>query len=163
MILVSLGTQEFSFNRLLEEIDSLIEKKVIVEEVVAQIGYSTYVPKHFRSEKFIDFQTFDELLNRCNILITHGGTGTIVGALKKKNAKIIAVPRLKKHNEHVDDHQTEIINHFSDSQMIVGIQDVSQLEEAIKRINEFKPKEFVSGNDKIVGLINHFIESNVVK
>ena len=38
MIFVMLGTQNNSFHRLLEEIDKLIEKKVIKEKVVAQIG-----------------------------------------------------------------------------------------------------------------------------
>ena len=42
MILVLLGTQNNSFRRLLEEIDKLIEKKIIKEEVIVQSGYTKY-------------------------------------------------------------------------------------------------------------------------
>jgi UDP-N-acetylglucosamine transferase subunit ALG13 len=160
LIFVSLGTQDFSFNRLLQEMDSLIEKKVINEEVFAQIGYSTYVPKHFHYEKFINFKQFDLLLDRCNVLITHGGTGTIIGALRR-GKKIIAVPRLKKYNEHVDDHQTEIINLFSEKHLILGVNDVQEMEDTLNQIDLFVPETFVSGNEKIMGLIHDFIENKM--
>ena len=42
MILVLLGTQNNSFVRLLEEIDKLIEEKIIKEEVIVQNGYTKY-------------------------------------------------------------------------------------------------------------------------
>ena len=42
MILVLLGTQNNSFHRLLEEIDKLIEKRIIKEEVIVQSGYTKY-------------------------------------------------------------------------------------------------------------------------
>ena len=47
MIFITLGSQKFQFNRLLKEIDRLIETGVIKDEVFAQIGYSDYQPKHF--------------------------------------------------------------------------------------------------------------------
>ena len=46
MIFVTLGSQKFQFNRLLIEIDRLIEEKYITDKVFAQIGYSDYKPKH---------------------------------------------------------------------------------------------------------------------
>ena len=46
MILVLLGTQNNSFHRLLEEIDKLIEKKVINEKVIVQAGYTKYESKN---------------------------------------------------------------------------------------------------------------------
>ncbi|AFH59951.1 PssE/Cps14G family polysaccharide biosynthesis glycosyltransferase [Paenibacillus caseinilyticus] len=160
MILVSLGTQDFPFNRLLEKIDELIEKKVIQEEVIAQTGYSSYVPRHFKYTKFTTFDEFEDLLDQCRILITHGGTGTIVGGLRKKK-RIIAVPRLKKYAEHVDDHQTEIINLFSDKNFIIGLEDVSGLEQALQAIETFEPIDYVSGNQKIVSLIDNFLGRTV--
>ena len=42
MIFVVLGTQKFHCNRLLREIDRLVEKQTIKEEVFAQKGYSDY-------------------------------------------------------------------------------------------------------------------------
>ena len=43
MILVTLGTQDKKFTRLLEELDNLIDKKVIKEEVIVQAGYSKII------------------------------------------------------------------------------------------------------------------------
>ncbi|BBH22976.1 beta-1,4-galactosyltransferase [Paenibacillus baekrokdamisoli] len=153
MILLSLGTQDFQFERLLREIDRLIETGVIKEEVFAQIGYNDYKPRHYAYRPFTDFQEFDALLQECSFLITHGGTGTIVGGLKK-GKKIIAVPRLKKYNEHVDDHQLEIIGYFSENKLIIGLDEVEELETAIHEIESFHTKKFVSGNEKIIGLID---------
>ena len=42
MILVMLGTQNNSFERLLKKMDELIEKKVIDEKVIVQSGYTNY-------------------------------------------------------------------------------------------------------------------------
>lgn len=42
MILVMLGTQNNSFNRLLEQIDNLIQEEKIQEEVIVQAGYTKY-------------------------------------------------------------------------------------------------------------------------
>ena len=42
MILVTLGTQDKTFIRLLEKIDDLIEKGLIKDQVVVQSGYTKY-------------------------------------------------------------------------------------------------------------------------
>lgn len=158
MILVSLGTQDFPFNRLLEEIDRLMDKGIINEEVYAQVGYTRYQARNFRTEAFTDFQAFDKLLEECSYLITHGGTGTIVGALRK-GKKVIAVPRLAVHNEHVDDHQKEIIGLFSEQNLIIGVSAVEELEQAVQQIGQATFRPFVSGNDGIIRLIGGFLDT----
>lgn len=160
MIVVSVGTQDFQFNRLLQEVDRLIEKGIIQEEVFAQIGYSKYEPKHFQAEAFTDFERFDCLLAQCSFLITHGGAGTLIGALKM-GKKIIAVPRLRKYDEHVDDHQTEIIQLFAARQLLIGLHDVDELEQAVLRIGETKFNAFVSGNHRIIQMIDDFIHRSL--
>ena len=54
MIFVTLGSQKFQFNRLLIEIDRLIEEKKITEEVFAQIGYSDYKPRNYEYKEFLE-------------------------------------------------------------------------------------------------------------
>ena len=56
----------------------------------------------------LDRDKFSELISQCDILITHGGVGSILTGLNN-NKKVIAAPRLKKYNEHQNDHQLEII------------------------------------------------------
>lgn len=71
--------------------------------------------------------------------------------------KVIAVPRYKKYNEHVNDHQLQIIQTFDGQGFIKGIKDVSELEEAIKEIPKFKPEKFVSNTQNVINIIDDFI------
>ena len=83
MIFVTTGSQRFQFNRLLQKIDLLIEEGMIREEVFAQIGVSDYQPKHYEYCRFLDREGFTGKLRECQMVITHGGTGVIIGAVKQ--------------------------------------------------------------------------------
>ena len=61
----------------------------------------------------------NDFIGKADYIITHGGVGTITDALKL-GKKIIAVPRLSKYKEHVNDHQLQIIENFSEKGFIVG-------------------------------------------
>ena len=94
MIFVTVGSQKFQFNRLLKEIDKLIEDKIIDSDVFAQIGVSDYIPKNYKYIKFLTSEEFNKYLNNCDMVITHAGTGVIVNAVKLEK-KVIAIPRLE--------------------------------------------------------------------
>lgn len=158
LIFVCLGTQEFQFDRLLIKVDELVGKKIIQEEVFAQVGYSSYKPSEFNFKSFLNFNEFDYMLESCNYVITHGGTGTIIKALRK-GKKVIAVPRLKRYGEHVDDHQKELISTFCEKNLIYGLTDVDQLEEAVGRIGGYAPESFISGNAGIISILDNFIRN----
>ena len=40
MIFVTVGSQKFPFERLLKQVDRMVESRIITEEVVAQAGHS---------------------------------------------------------------------------------------------------------------------------
>ncbi|WP_086315657.1 hypothetical protein A5821_003161 [Enterococcus sp. 7F3_DIV0205] len=149
MIFVTLGSQKFQFDRLLKELDKLKGQQIITQEIFAQIGYSEYEPQFIDSERFVDRQTFQNRMEKAELVITHGGTGAIITALKKEK-KIIAVPRKKEFGEHVDNHQKQIVDSFSTSKYIIGVNDVRELEKAITQSNSFQFKKFVSNNKKFV-------------
>lgn len=156
MIFVTLGSQKFQFNRLLKEIDRLIEENEITEEVFAQIGYSDYIPKNYNYKKFLDREEFNEFMNRCDRVITHGGTGAIIGALRKEK-KVIAIPRLAKYDEHVDDHQVEIVEVFNKKQMILGVCEMSELKDSFTQLEFIKFKPFVSNTENVINSIESYI------
>ena len=104
MIFVTVGSQKFPFDRLIRQVDRMAEDRTITGEVVVQTGHSGYVPRFCRGRAFYDREEFGALLERCDILITHGGAGTMVEAAKR-GKRIVAVPRLARYAEHVDDHQ----------------------------------------------------------
>lgn len=156
MIFITLGSQKFQFNRLLVAIDELIENNVITEEVFAQSGYSDYQPKHYRCQDFLDREEFAEVENKADIIITHGGTGAIIGAIKK-GKKVIAVPRLAQYGEHVDDHQLQLISQFKKQNLICGLDDCSELEEAVKYVKTHQFDEFISNTHRYLEHIEKFI------
>lgn len=159
MIFITLGSQKFQFNRLLKAVDKLLQKGVIEEEVFAQIGYSNYRPKNYNYKDFVDREEFNRIMEEADIVITHGGTGAIISAVKKRK-KVIAVPRLAKYGEHVDDHQLQIVGQFRNLDLICEVQDIGNLAEAIKEAKEKNYKSYISNTQNIINSIREFIEYN---
>ena len=157
MILVLLGTQNNSFHRLLEEVEKNIEDETINEDVVVQSGYTK-----FKSDKMkiIDLMSSDELekyQNEANLIITHGGVGSIISSLKKSK-KVIAVPRHHEYGEHVNNHQEDIVKIFNDEGYIIGINDVKDLKDAIIKSKNFTPKKYEGDNSLMLKTIEDFID-----
>lgn len=157
MIFITLGSQKFQFNRLLQAVDELIDYGVIKEEVFAQIGYSDYKPRNYEYKEFLDRDEFAAQEGKCEILITHGGTGAIIGAVKK-GKKVIAVPRLAKYGEHVDDHQLQLIAQFKNQNLICGLNDCSELQDGLKYVKEHEFNSYQSNTGRIIESIEKFIE-----
>jgi len=156
MILVMLGTQNNSFKRLLKELDRLKEKKIIKEEIIVQAGYTKYKSDNLQIFDFIDKDKLEDYQSKANLIITHGGVGSIISSLKKGKT-VIAVPRLKEYNEHVNNHQKDIVESFSNNGYIIGIKDIKELEDAYKKSKDFKPKKYIPNNSKIIKAVEDFI------
>lgn len=157
MIFITLGSQKFQFNRLLKAVDELIENKVILEDIFAQTGYSDYRPRHYRYKTFLNHDEYADMEARADLIITHGGTGAIIGAVKK-GKKVIAIPRLSKYGEHVDDHQIQLLTEFEKMGIILVCYDVEQLGEACKKIQTVNLKPYISNQKRILESIDSFLK-----
>lgn len=158
MIFVTLGSQKFQFDRLLQKLDELVERGVITEEITAQIGASTYLPKHFEYVRFMDREQFAATMDQCDIVVTHGGTGVIITAVKK-GKKVIAVPRLAKYKEHVDDHQLQLLHQFDELQIICACYELEDFEENYKGIRNREYRPYVSNTHVIIESIEEYLET----
>lgn len=158
MILVTLGTQDKDFSRLLKAVEKQIEKGNIKDKVVAQIGTTKYKSNLMETFDLIPSDKFNELMSECDILITHGGVGSILAGLKE-NKKVIAAARLLKYKEHVNDHQLEIIDKFTKSGYILELKDFEKLDKVLKKCENFKPKKYKSNTENMVKLIEDYIDS----
>lgn len=158
MIFVTLGSQKFQFDRLLKKLDELVERGIIKEELYAQIGASTYEPKYFSYVKFMDREKFAEVMDSCSTVITHGGTGVIIGAVKK-GKKVIAVPRLEKYGEHVDDHQIQLLRQFDDLGIICACYDTEQLEQCYQALEHMTFRPYVSNTQVIIESIEDYLRT----
>lgn len=158
MILVVLGTQKFQFNRLLKMVDNLVSEEKISDIVVGQIGHSTYLPKNFGYQDFFDSIQFNKLVAEADIIITHGGVGSISTALKN-NKKVVVVPRQKKYGEHVDDHQKEIAQKFKEKKFLILNEDLKNLNDDLERVKDFQPKRFESTKGNIIKEVNNYLSN----
>lgn len=157
MILVSVGSQKFQFNRLLKEVDRLIEEKIIEDTVFAQIGVSDYKPKNYEYVDFLTQDEFNKKIDECSLIITHAGTGIIINSLKK-GKKVIALPRLVEYGEHVDNHQIQLLKEFENSNLIKAVYDVKDLKKALSEINQICFIKYESNTENIINNILNFIE-----
>lgn len=160
MIFVTVGSQKFQFDRLLKKIDELIAENIIQDEVFAQIGASNYKPEKFTYKEYLDKSEFDDAIDKCSLVITHGGTGVIIGAVKK-GKKVIAIPRLKKYGEHVDDHQIQLLEQFSSLGIIEYCRDTEGLKSAFLDTLSKTYVSYISQTKAIVKSIDAFIEHTV--
>lgn len=109
MVFVMLGTQKEQFKRI---IDYVINSKMLENtQVLIQNGHTKYeeIPKNSNIKLlgFVDSVEFKNYIQKADYIITHGGVGSIFSSILN-DKKVLAIPRLKKFDEHVDDHQLEI-------------------------------------------------------
>lgn len=136
MIFVTVGTHEQPFNRLVQEIDNLKRDGVITEDVIIQTGYSTYEPKYCKWDKLIPYKQMIKNVEDARIVITHGGPASFIMPLQIGKTPIV-VPRQKKFDEHVNDHQVEFARNVAQRMgTIIPVEDINELGGIIKNYDE---------------------------
>lgn len=163
MIFVTVGSRNYPFDRLFMKLDELYEKGLLTDELFAQTGTSTYIPKHYMYKDFISQKEFLDKVKNADIIVTHGGSGSIMKALNEKK-KIIAVARLAKYGEHINDHQIQNLNAFgSNGYVLAADLELNDLEECFKKIYDGTDnlKPWINENRMaIVNMIDCFIQEN---
>ncbi len=160
MIFVSLGTQKFKFDRLIEYVERLINEKII-SDVTIQNGFTKCNIKNSNCFAFMKSDEYDAYLKKCDIFITHGGVGSIMNGLKN-HKKIIVVPRKKEYKEHVDSHQYEITNEFEKMGLIICCETYEELKKKVLSINDFnvEKKVIFNNENKILENICEYLNNN---
>jgi len=111
MIFLTVGTQ-FPFDRLVRAVDDIIEEGLISEALFAQIGESSYKPRNFESVACLEKGIYDDYVKQASSIIGHAGMGTINMALYN-HKPLLVMPRLKRYNEVVNDHQLAVARRIS--------------------------------------------------
>ena len=149
MIFVTVGTQDKQFKRLIQAVDNLKKAKKITDEVIVQAGHTKYNSDNITILNYIPFEDFNNYLKKAEIIITHGGVGSILNSVKLMKP-VIAIPRLKKYGEHINDHQIQIVKKMEEMGYIIACFDENELEEKIAFARSFKPNKFVSNSDNFI-------------
>lgn len=138
MIFVPLGTQAMDFTRCLKMLDEMILHYDIKEEVIVQMGNSNYQSGNFKIIPFLPEEEFKKYITDASVVISHAGSGALFNAIKN-HKKLIAVARLKKYHEMVDDHQTELTRKLSEEGYIID--GTNSLVDAWAKLDGFEPRE----------------------
>lgn len=138
MIFVTVGTQPNGFLRCLKEVETLIDKYNIKEEVVAQIGNTDFKTDKFKTIPFTGENEFKQYIKDASVIITHAGSGAIFNSIKA-GKKIIAMARLHDFNEMADNHQTELIKKLSEGGYLID--GTYSLIDAWPKLEGFVPRE----------------------
>ncbi len=163
MIFVTVGSRNYPFNRLFSKLDLLYEEGILRDSMFAQIGTSTYKPKHYQYKYFIPPDEFSESVKKADIVVAHGASGSIMMALNA-GKKVIVVTRLEKYGEHINDHQIQLNRAFAENKhVLMADLELTDLGECFRKIYKGTFNMVPWKNDNpmaIVNMIDCYIEEN---
>jgi len=138
MIVYTLGTIFFPFDRAVDWLQILLEKEIIVEPVLLQHGATptrfshpllTSMPSLNRNEMYAS-------VKQASLVISHAGQGS-TRMLAEMGVCFVLLPRLKRYGEHVDDHQLL----FARAVEKFGVQYCTEIEQLINYV-KVRPSSF---------------------
>lgn len=131
MIFVTVGAQ-MAFDRLIEWVDewAIVEGR---QDVVAQIGPSTYQPRQIRVVPFMSPPEFRQRLADADAIIAHAGMGSIINALEL-GKPIVVVPRRSALGETRNDHQVATARRLADEGLVLEADTPERLREQMKKL-----------------------------
>lgn len=157
MIFITVGTQPQLFTRLFKKIEELIDNGEINDEIIAQVGLNVVNNDKIKCFSYLEMTEMRRFIKAADLIISHGGAGSIITALKM-GKKVIGIPRLSKYGEHINDHQIDLINALSNENYIIPLYNIDLLKDAIEKSYNFNPKPFKSGQEEIIKDIKFFID-----
>ncbi len=157
MIFLTVGTQ-FPFDRLVRAVDDFFEEYELDDEVFAQIGNSTYRPRHFEAVASLDKESFDRRFRQASAVIGHAGMGTIMLAFDS-GKPLLAMPRRKKYGEVVNDHQVALADEFEVLGHILVAHNAAELATKLTRLKSFVPQPRTANPDAVADRIHCYVQS----
>lgn len=155
MIFLAVGTQ-FPFDRLVKAVDGAVTELSLGEEIIAQTGEGSYVPRNFKAVPFIDKNLFEKYISQASSVISHAGMGTIAAVLGCRKPMLV-MPRQQKYGEVVNDHQLAIARKFEMSGHILVAYEAQDLAGKINQLKTFVPRERDSQHQMVAEQIARFL------
>jgi beta-1,4-N-acetylglucosaminyltransferase len=148
LILVTVGTHNQGFDRLVRSMDRLAAQ--VEEQVIIQRGSSTYRPRHAAHFRFTTGREMARLTREARVVVSHAAAGAIILALNCGKPLVLA-PRSRVFGEILDDHQFELARVLAGAEMAVPVYDPSSatLRQAIRlagrrKVNRSSPGQLVA-------------------
>lgn len=132
VILVTLGTHPQPMDRVVSAIDDLLERGVISDHVIIQSAAFGRIPRLAQAVGIADYETLAAWAQGADVIVTHGGPGSIMLALAAGRQPVV-IPRRADQGEHVDDHQLRFARWLTKRRGLTLVEDMTTLGEAIEQ------------------------------
>jgi len=160
MIFVVLGTWEMPFTRPLVEIDDAIRQGLLSQPVIVQSGKTVFESQHMELVPFFGKEELEQMYERAALVICQAGVGSIMLGLRK-HKKVISIARLSEFDEHIDDHQLEILNVFAQTGAVLPWAGRGDLGEVLGRVDNFTSAGYPFAEERISGEILNYLAATV--
>lgn len=129
-----------AFPRLVDIVLEAAESGELEEDIILQAGNGGMDGRQSCVEwsETFTFTEMKALLQRADIAVCHGGTGSIITALQA-GCRVIAIPRRRELGEHYDDHQAEITENLRKRGLIEVADTSEEFMAAVKRLQSKTP------------------------
>ena len=144
------------FDRLTSLVAGAVHSGLIAEEVLVQVGEGAARPDGVECVDTLPFGEVQSLLDRADIVVCHGGTGSLITALKA-GCRVIAVPRRFELGEHYDNHQAEITGAFRDRGLIEVADTPEEFARALDRVRRIEPVRATTDPSALIEFLNGWI------
>jgi beta-1,4-N-acetylglucosaminyltransferase len=159
VIFVTVGNATQRFARLLEAVDDLAEKGMFgAEPVLIQSGNNPdFHSSRCEVKPFISMDEFNSLISRAELIISHGGCGTQLHAIRLGKVPVV-MPRREKYREHVNDHQLQLVEALAAEKKVIPAYEAHHLPAAIAEARELNERGFTLSPTPMLSLVAQAIE-----
>jgi len=137
------------FDRLVSAVAEAEKQGLISDRIVLQTGVGGLKPDGLEAVETLPFGEIQALLRDASVVVCHGGTGSIITALRE-GCHVIAMPRLQRLGEVYDDHQAEITEAFEKRGLVLSATSAEELGQALAAT---RTRERVMATTEPTGLI----------
>lgn len=135
MIFATVGSTQFRFERLIRALDSLPGERLFVQHGPVEPPAGAR-----RATAFMQFPEVVESMARADTVVCHAGAGSVLCALRAGHTPVV-VPRLKRFQETVDDHQVELGRALAAEGKAICVEDLDQLAASVADAPPRRPAE----------------------
>jgi UDP-N-acetylglucosamine transferase subunit ALG13 len=157
-VFVVVGNARQPFRRLLDAVDDLAGTGLLSSSrVVLQTGHDReFEAVHCDQRDFFPPREFDELMARADVVICHGGNGTLFDALRAGKRPVV-MPRRRQYGEHVDDHQVDLVRAFASERRVFAAYEPEGLAEAVRQARRAPREPPSSTPSRMITLVEQAI------
>ena len=137
LMFVTVGAT-LAFDRMINAVADLKASGEIPERIIAQVGTGAAKPEGIECVETMSFDEIRTVLRDADIVVCHGGTGSLITALRER-CRTIVMPRLFELGEHYDNHQLEISESFERRGLVHVARDAPELRTALREARRTDP------------------------